>query len=57
MPSYDFECLKCGNVFQEVISLVEYEKKSSKGFRCPKCNSRKVDQLVSGVTVETSRKS
>ncbi len=54
MPVYEFECLKCGETFQETVSIAEYEKQK---FRCPKCKSRQVEQLVSGVLVETSRKS
>jgi len=57
MPFYEFECLKCGNKFTETISISEYERKKAKGFRCPKCSSKKVEQLVSTVMVETSKKS
>ena len=57
MPFYEFECLKCGETFQETLSVSEYEKKTQKGIRCPKCQSRKVEQLITSVSVETSRKS
>lgn len=57
MPIYEFQCVKCGNKFTEVITLAEYERKKAKGFRCPKCHSRKVEQVLSSVAVETSRKS
>lgn len=56
MPVYEFECLKCGETFEEAVSLSEYEKKQGR-FRCPKCKSRKVEQAVSHIMVETSRKS
>ncbi len=56
MPIYEFECLKCKEIFQETVSIAHYEKQREK-FRCPKCKSRRVEQLVSRVMVETSRKS
>ncbi|MFQ5738584.1 MAG: FmdB family zinc ribbon protein [Acidobacteriota bacterium] len=57
MPFYEFECLKCGHSFQETLSVSEYEKREKRGFRCPKCHTRRVEQLVSNVMVETSKKS
>jgi putative FmdB family regulatory protein len=57
MPVYSFECLKCGHKFDETLSVTEYEQKGKKGFSCPKCRSRNVEQLVLGCTVQTSKKS
>lgn len=57
MPVYSFECLKCGRKFDETLSVTEYEKKERKGFSCPKCKSKEVEQLVLGCTVQTSKKS
>lgn len=57
MPIYDFVCQKCGNHFTEVISVKEYEKQSRKGFRCPECMSRRVEQETGGFSVQTSKKS
>ena len=56
MPIYEFECLKCEHNFTLVLSFSEYEKKDKAGFRCPKCRSQRVEQLVS-VQVRTSKKS
>ena len=55
-PIYEFDCLKCKNTFTQMLSLSEYEKKAKAGVRCPKCQSKKVEQLVSA-QVQTSKKS
>ena len=57
MPTYDFECQKCGHKFEETMPFAVYEKKEKTGFRCPKCHSKKVEQLILGMTVQTSKKS
>ena len=57
MPSYAFECTKCGHKFDALLSLSEYEKKEKQGFKCPKCHSKRVEQLISRCTVQTSKKS
>ncbi len=56
MPIYEFDCLKCKNTFTLMLSFSEYEKKAKAGFRCPKCQSKKVEQLVSA-QVQTPKKS
>ncbi len=56
MPIYEFDCLKCTNTFTLILSLSEYERKAKAGVRCPRCQSRKVEQLVSA-QVQTSKKS
>ena len=56
MPSYQFRCRKCGHEFTEILSISEYEKRSQKGLRCPKCQSRRLEQVL-GVQVQTSKKS
>ena len=57
MPRYNFLCQKCGNRFTEIVPVSEYEKRSRKGFRCPQCMSRRVEQDLGGFAVQTSRKS
>ena len=42
MPTYDYECTKCGYTF-EVFQKVDEEPRK----RCPKCRS-KVKRLISG---------
>ncbi len=46
MPIYEFDCLKCKNTFTLMLSFSEYEEKAKAGVRCPKCQSKKVEQLV-----------
>jgi putative FmdB family regulatory protein len=54
MPTYEFECKKCNKPFSMTISISEYEKK---GFRCPKCKSTSVRQMITSFQTKTSRKS
>ncbi len=54
MPTYEFECNKCKKPFSMTISISEYEKR---GFRCPKCKSSNVRQMITTFQTKTSRKS
>jgi len=54
MPTYEFKCDKCNKKFSLVLSISEYEKTK---FRCPKCKSTKVRQLLTPFQVQTSKKS
>jgi putative FmdB family regulatory protein len=54
MPTYEFQCQDCGKEFSEIMSISQRSRKKPP---CPKCKSRKVDQLVSGFMAITSRKS
>ncbi len=56
MPIYEFDCLKCKNTFTLVLFFSEYEEKTKAGVRCPECQSKKVEQLVSA-QVQTPKKS
>jgi putative FmdB family regulatory protein len=56
MPIYEFDCLKCKNTFTLLLSFSEYEEQAKAGVRCPKCQSKKVEQLVSA-QVQTPKKS
>ena len=40
MPTYDFRCLACNNVFSQKLSFSE-----RKNAACEKCGSREVEQL------------
>lgn len=54
MPTYEFYCQKCKKPFNVVISISEYEKKQ---YQCPKCQEKKVKQLISSFQTVTSKKS
>ncbi len=56
MPVYEFQCQKCHHTFVEALSLKEFEEHLRKGFRCPRCHTRNVQQVISA-QVKTSRKS
>ena len=52
MPEYRFQCEKCTKSFDVVATLAEYDAKS---FKCPKCNSRKVKQVLTAFAPNTSK--
>jgi putative FmdB family regulatory protein len=54
VPIYEFQCKKCGKEFNLVLSVKQYEEK---GFSCPACQAKEVEQLVTSTNVITSRKS
>jgi len=43
MPIYEFDCLKCGNVFEELVGHSEDASKLT----CPSCSSRRVKKRFS----------
>ena len=45
MPLKEYICLKCSNMF-EVLELISNKKKT----KCPKCNSIRVNSLISKST-------
>jgi putative FmdB family regulatory protein len=46
MAMHDFECLKCGEKFEELVPSRACDKKV---IECPKCKSPEVKKLVSKV--------
>jgi putative FmdB family regulatory protein len=54
MPIYEYVCKECNKKFTLVLNLAEYEKILP---ACPKCKSRKVEQLPAAFFAVTSRKS
>ncbi len=53
MPHYEYHCESCKQDFDLYLTIYQHDLK----VKCPKCGSRKVQQLASSVTVVTSRKS
>ncbi len=54
MPTYEYVCGKCNEVFTKIMSIAEHDKKKP---TCPKCKSKKVKQQISLFMTKTSRKS
>lgn len=54
MPSYDYRCPECKKKFTLMLSIKDHDGKKAK---CPKCGAKKLDQLITGFQVKTSRKS
>jgi len=54
MPIYEFQCQKCGKEFTLVLSVKQYEER---GFACPACKAKDVEQVITSTQVITSKKS
>ena len=54
MPQYEFLCKDCNKKFSLTLSLAEYEKG---GFKCPHCESKKVEQRWAAFYAVTGKKS
>jgi putative FmdB family regulatory protein len=55
MAVYDFKCGNCRKKFTLTMSITEYADR--KRFRCPKCNSAKVERIFQPFFAQTSKKS
>ena len=53
MPVYDYRCNGCGHDFIVVKSLKEHESANP---RCPKCQSANVRRAITGIHVQTGKK-
>lgn len=54
MPLYEFRCTNCRKKVPLRLTLSDYDNRK---YKCPKCKSRKLERLLSGVNVVTSKKS
>jgi putative FmdB family regulatory protein len=54
MPTYEYRCGSCGEVFEHHESIAEHETMKPK---CPKCGNDKVTQAYSRFYVKTAKKS
>ena len=54
MPTYEFECKKCGHRFNLMESIAEHNRHNES---CPKCSSSEIQNLMSTVNVKTTKKS
>ncbi|HWH71291.1 MAG TPA: zinc ribbon domain-containing protein [Candidatus Sulfotelmatobacter sp.] len=58
MPAYEYECKKCGQQFEVILSIQEHERQDKKkAVHCPKCQSNEVEHIIESVFVTTSKKS
>jgi putative FmdB family regulatory protein len=55
MPYYEFECTQCGKKFTEKETFKEHDEHRKE--KCPKCGSKKVEQLITPVMAKTAKKS
>ncbi len=54
MPTYEYLCEKCQKPFEITMTLSKREKAK---IRCPKCKSTNITPQLSGIRVQTSKKS
>ena len=53
MPTYEYKCVKCGQVFDRHETVAEHGKTPP---LCPKCQSQEVEPVFSAFFAKTSRK-
>ena len=49
MPSYDFQCKKCDKVWEELMSMKDFD--NIKKLKCPACGSKKKDRLLGASSI------
>jgi putative FmdB family regulatory protein len=54
MPTYEYRCRKCGEIFDVVEHLEQHQKERH---RCPKCQSEEVEPQMTAFYAKTSKKS
>ncbi len=54
MPTYQYRCEKCDEMFEHAEHLAEHETAHP---NCPKCGSEKVQHVPTPFVAKTSRKS
>jgi putative FmdB family regulatory protein len=54
MPTYQYRCEACGEMFERAQHLAEHETAHP---QCPKCGSEKVQHLPTQFMPKTSKKS
>lgn len=53
MSTYEYKCKDCGYEFETVLSIFEHDKYKP---QCPKCNGKKVEQVMSSFFAKTESK-
>jgi putative FmdB family regulatory protein len=54
VPTYDYQCAKCGKRFEAQQTVAEHDRRQA---TCPECRSHSVSQLPSAFHAVTSKKS
>ena len=54
MPTYEYRCKECGRRFSKSMTLSQHDRRTKSP--CPKCQSRKTEQLPSSFQAVTSKK-
>ena len=54
MPTYQYRCAKCGDIFDHVEHVAEHD---SAKLKCPKCGSEAVEHQPTQFFAKTSKKS
>jgi len=54
MPTYQYRCVKCGELFEHVEHVAEHQ---TVHLRCPKCGSDTVEHRPTQFFAQTSKKS
>jgi putative FmdB family regulatory protein len=54
MPTYEYRCGNCGRRFTKIMSLREHQQRAKPS--CPKCRSRKTQQVPSTFQAVTGKK-
>jgi len=54
MPTYEYRCRDCHHLFDRVEPLAEHGHTRQE---CPKCKSKKVEQVLTSFFAKTSHKS
>jgi putative FmdB family regulatory protein len=54
MPTYEFQCAKCGKEFEITMTIKERAEKTPV---CPACGSTELEPLMTSFFAKTSRKS
>lgn len=53
MPTYEYRCRECEHVFDRIEPLAEHGESTP---QCPKCKSKKVEQVLTPFFAKTSHK-
>ena len=54
MPTYEYQCQKCQEIFTVILSMAEHDQGQ---VECPQCHGSKVTQKYSVFYAKTSKKS